>query len=145
MKVVILHDWLTGFRGGERVLEAICELYPEAPIYTLIHLKGSTSPIIEKRQIYTSWLNSIPGIEKNYRKFLPLFPLATKSLKLPADTDLVISSSHCVIKGVIKPKGAKHICYIHSPMRYIYDQFDAYFNHIIKYTYNSKCKTLQSA
>lgn len=127
MKVVILHDWLTGFRGGERVLEALCELFPEAPIYTLIHQKGSTSPTIEKHQINTSWLNHIPGIHENYRKFLPLFPLATKSLKIPDDTDLVLSSSHCVIKGVTKPKGAKHLCYIHSPMRYIYDQFDSYF------------------
>lgn len=129
MKVVILHDWLTGFRGGERVLEAICELYPEAVIYSLIHKKGSTSPKIEGHKIVTSWLNHIPGIEENYRKFLPLFPFATKSLKIPEDTDLVISSSHCVIKGVIKPKGARHLCYIHSPMRYIYDQFDAYFDH----------------
>lgn len=127
MKVVILHDWLTGFRGGERVLEALCEMFPEAPIYTLIHEKGSTSPIIESREIKTSFLNSIPGIYKNYRKFLPLMPLAASMLKITHEADLVISSSHCVIKGVKKPKGARHICYIHSPMRYIYDQFENYF------------------
>lgn len=129
MKVAILHDWLTGFRGGERVLEAICELFPEAVIYTLIHKKESTSSIIEGHQIVTSWLNNIPGIHDNYRKFLPLFPLATKDLKIPDDVDLVVSSSHCVIKGVTKPKHAKHVCYIHSPMRYIYDQFESYFDH----------------
>ena len=127
MKVVILHDWLTGFRGGERVLEALCEMFPDAPIYTLIHAKGSTSPTIESREIVTSFLDKIPGIYKNYRKFLPLMPLAADLLKITHECDLVLSSSHCVIKGVKKPKGARHICYIHSPMRYIYDQFDNYF------------------
>jgi glycosyltransferase involved in cell wall biosynthesis len=126
-KVVILHDWLTGYRGGERVLEALCEMYPEAPIYTLIHKKGSTSPYLESKTIYTSFLNFIPGIAKHYRKFLPLMPLAAERLKLPQDTELVISSSHAVIKGVRIPKGAKHISYIHSPMRYLYDLFEVYF------------------
>ena len=127
MKVVLLHDWLTGFRGGERVLEAFCEMFPDAPIYTLIHKKGSTSPTIESREIVTSFLDKIPGIHENYRKFLPLMPLAAQTLKIKHDADLVLSSSHCVIKGVIKPKGSRHVCYIHSPMRYIYDQFDNYF------------------
>lgn len=127
MKVVILHDWLTGFRGGERVLEALCEMFPDAPIYTLIHEEGSTSPTIESREIVTSFLDKIPGIYKNYRKFLPLMPLAADLMKITHECDLVISSSHCVIKGVKKPKGSRHICYIHSPMRYIYDQFDNYF------------------
>ncbi len=127
MKVVILHDWLTGFRGGERVLEAICEMYPDAPIYTLIHDKGKLPPSIENREIVTSFLDKVPGIYKNYRKFLPLMPLAADLMKITHECDLVISSSHCVIKGVKKPKGAKHVCYIHSPMRYIYDQFENYF------------------
>jgi len=127
MKVVLLHDWLTGFRGGERVLEALCELFPDAPLYTLIHLKGSVPASIENRPIHTSFLNKIPGIHKHYRKFLPLFPLAAASLKITEDADLIISSSHCVIKGVKKPMGSIHISYIHSPMRYLYDQFDNYF------------------
>lgn len=127
MKVVILHDWLTGFRGGERVLEALCEMYPEAPIYTLIHDKGKLPESIENREIVTSFLDKIPGIYKNYRKFLPLMPLAADLMKITHECDLVISSSHCVIKGVKKPKHAKHVCYIHSPMRYIYDQFENYF------------------
>ncbi len=126
-KVVFLHDWLTGFRGGERVLEALLELYPQAAIYTLIHEKGALPASIEERKIYASWLNSIPGVSKHYRKFLPLFPMAASSIKLPEDTDLIISSSHCVIKGVPRPSGAKHISYIHSPMRYVYDQFENYF------------------
>lgn len=102
-------------------------MFPDAPIYTLIHEKGSTSPIIESREIVTSFLDKIPGIYKNYRKFLPLMPLAAETLRIKHDADIVLSSSHCVIKGVKKPKGSKHICYIHSPMRYIYDQFDNYF------------------
>ncbi|MFN7728751.1 MAG: glycosyltransferase [Bdellovibrio sp.] len=127
MKVVLLHDWLTGYRGGERVLDALCELYPEAPLYTLVHVPGSSSPRIEERKITTSFINQIPGAETNYRKFLPLFPKAAEHLKIVEKADLVLSSSHCVIKGVQKPKGARHISYIHSPMRYLYDQFDTYF------------------
>ena len=127
MKVVLLHDWLTGFRGGERVLEVFCEMFPEAPLYTLLHKKGSVPPSIENRKIVTSFLDHIPGIHTHYRKFLPLFPMAANLMKITEDADLVLSSSHCVIKGVKKPKGSKHISYIHSPMRYLYDQYDNYF------------------
>ena len=127
MKVVLLQDWLTGFRGGERVLDAICELFPDAPLYTLIHIPGSTSKLIDQRKITQSFLGKIPGVQKHYRKLLPVFPLAASSLKITEQADLVISTSHCVIKGVKKPPGAKHISYVHSPMRYIYDQFPLYF------------------
>jgi len=127
VKVVLLHDWLTGHRGGERVLEAFCEMFPDAPLYTLIHVPGCSTPLIENRKIVTSWINNFPDIKDGYRKYLPLFPLAADSLKITEQADLVISSSHCVIKGVKKPFGAKHLSYVHSPMRYIYDQFDNYF------------------
>ncbi len=116
-----------GFRGGERVLEAIVELFPNAPIYTLIYKPGTTSNIIDSREIVTSKLNKFPNVYENYRKFLPLMPHFAETLKITHEADLVISSSHCVIKGVPKPKGSLHISYVHSPMRYIYDQFDAYF------------------
>lgn len=135
MKVVILHDWLTGFRGGERVLEAICEIYPRAPLYTLVHVPNTTSKLIESRKITTSFLNSIPGVDESYRKFLPLMPLAADCMEIIEDAELVISSSHCVIKGVKKPKNSKHLCYIHSPMRYMYDQFDNYFGKNTKLYY----------
>ncbi|WP_374001699.1 glycosyltransferase [Bdellovibrio bacteriovorus] len=125
--VVLLHDWLTGFRGGERVLESFCDLYPQAPLYTLLHSPGTTSQKIENRPITTSFLNRVPGASKHYRKYLPLFPAAAASLKIAENCKVVLSSSHCVIKGVIKPKGSVHISYIHSPMRYLYDQFDSYF------------------
>ncbi len=127
MNVVLLHDWLTGFRGGERVLEVFCELFPEAPLYTLLHIPGSTSALIEQRQIHTSFLNKVPGIGRHYRKFLPFFPCAVESMRIHEKADVVLSSSHCVIKGLKHPEGAKHISYVHSPMRYMYDQFDSYF------------------
>ena len=129
MKIVLLHDWLTGFRGGERVLEALCELFPNAPLYTLIYKKGSVGSVIEDRAITASFLNHIPRIHLLYRQFLPLFPKAVEALHISHRADLVISSSHCVIKGVKKPRGSKHLCYIHSPMRYLYDQYDVYFGH----------------
>jgi glycosyltransferase involved in cell wall biosynthesis len=102
-------------------------MFPDAPLYTLIHIPGSSTPLIENRKIVTSWINNFPDIGEGYRKYLPLFPLAADTLKITEEADLIISSSHCVIKGVKKPFGAKHLSYIHSPMRYIYDQFDNYF------------------
>lgn len=126
-EAVLLHDWLTGFRGGERVLESFCELYPAAPIYTLVHAKGSTSPTIEKHPIHTSFLNEWPGAVKRYRSFLPFMPKAAERLAIKETPRVVLSSSHCVIKGVPKPAGSVHVSYVHSPMRYMYDQYDHYF------------------
>src|SRR5881296_3155744 len=99
MEIAVVHDWLNGMRGGEKVLEAILELYPRATIYTLFHERGKVSQRIESHRIVTSWLNSVPGIYRNYRNFLPLFPAAIQSLEL-LGFDLVISSSHAVAKGV---------------------------------------------
>jgi glycosyltransferase involved in cell wall biosynthesis len=124
--VAIVHDWLTGMRGGEKVLEAICELYPDAPIYTLVHVKGSVSEGIERHPIHTSWIQKLPRSRRLYRHYLPLFPAAVESLDLDA-YDLVISSSHCAVKSVRTRAGAVHVCYCHSPMRYAWDQFEAYF------------------
>ncbi len=125
-QVALAHDWLVGFRGGERCLEALCEIYPQASIYTLLHKLKSTSDIIESRQITTSVLNRIPNIASRYRQFLPMMPMALKSLNIKK-TDVLLSSHHCVIKGVKKPKGSVHVSYVYSPMRYMYDQFDQYF------------------
>jgi glycosyltransferase involved in cell wall biosynthesis len=126
-KVVLAHDWLRGFRGGERVFEVFCDLYPHAPIYSLIHKVGTTSEAIDSHPVKTSWVNSIPGSEDFYPKLLPVFPGLIDSMKIEEDADLLLSSSSCLIKGLKKPNGSKHICYIHSPMRYVYDQFDTYF------------------
>lgn len=126
MKVALVHDWLVSFRGGEKVLEAICELFPGADLYTLIHKKGTVSPLIEDRPIHTSFLQSVPGVFERYRHLLPLMPAAIASFRLPA-YDLVLSSSHCVAKGIRKPEGARHLGYVHAPMRYMWDLFDDYF------------------
>jgi glycosyltransferase involved in cell wall biosynthesis len=124
-RVALVHDWLTGMRGGEKVLEALCELYPTADILTLIHVRGTVTPRIEEHRIHASWLSSLPGIHRYYRACLPLFPSAIESL----DTDrydLLISTSHCAAKSIIAPQ-RRHLCYCLTPMRYAWDQFEAYF------------------
>jgi glycosyltransferase involved in cell wall biosynthesis len=125
-KVAIVHDWLTGMRGGEKVLEAICEIYPDAPIYTLVHVRGSVSARIERHRIRRSPVQWLPRAGDLYRNYLPLFPAAVELFDLDA-YDLVISSSHCAVKSVIRNPTATHVCYCHSPMRYAWDQFTAYF------------------
>ncbi len=125
MRVAIVHDWLTGMRGGERVLEAMLDLFPNAEIFTLLHVPGSVSPRIEARPIHASALARAPFARRGLRGYLPLFPLAVESLRVRG-FDLVLSSSHCVAKSV-RTGGAPHLCYCHTPMRYVWDQFDAYF------------------
>lgn len=126
MKVALVHDWLTGMRGGEKVLEALCERYPDAEIFTLLHVRGSVSPTIERAPIHTSLLQYLPAVRRYYRECLPLFPVLVEQFDLER-FDLVISSSHCVAKSIIPRPGAVHICYCHTPMRYAWDQFAAYF------------------
>ena len=124
MKTAIVHDWLNGMRGGEKVLEALLELYPDSTLYTLFYERGTVSPSIARRTIITSWLDRIPGVHRFYRNMAPLFPAAIGSLKL-GGYDLVISSSHAAAKAV-RPGTAMHISYCHTPMRYIWDAADDY-------------------
>ena len=127
LRVVLIHDWLTGMRGGEKVLEVdLPAAWPTAPLYTLIHKRGSVSGAIEGRPIVTSFLQKLPAIERYYRYALPVMPWAV-GWKLPA-CDVVFSSSHCVAKGVTVPPGALHLCYCHTPMRYAWHMRDAYFH-----------------
>ena len=126
MKVALVHDWLTGMRGGEKCLEVFCELFPDARIYTLLHKKGSVSETIEGMEIQNSFIQHLPMADTKYRSYLPLFPFAIESLYLSGH-DLILSSIHCVAKGVKVPKGALHICYCHTPMRYAWLFFDEYF------------------
>jgi len=126
MKIALVHDWLTGMRGGEKVLEVFCKLFPSADLYTLIHVQGTVAPEIEKQRIVTSYLQGMPSVEKKYRYYLPLMPHAIESFNLSA-YDLVVSTSHCVAKGCKPRPDATHVCYCHTPMRYIWDQFDNYF------------------
>ena len=124
MKVALVHDWLTGLRGGERVLEQLCLLYPEADIFTLVYVPDSCGEIIERHRITASFLDRLP--KGGYRHYLPLFPAAIESFDLSA-YDLVVSTSHAVAKGARPGPQAVHVAYIHTPMRYVWDQFDAYF------------------
>ena len=124
MKVALVHDWLTGLRGGERVLEQLCLMYPDADVFTLVHVPGSCGPIIERHRIRTSFLDRLP--KRTYRHYLPLFPLAIERFDL-SEYELVISTSHAVAKGCRPAPGAAHVAYVHTPMRYVWDQFEAYF------------------
>lgn len=125
-RVALVHDWLTGFRGGEQVLLSLARLFPEAPIYSLLHVKGSLPDEIERRDIKTSFIGRLPFARRLYRHYLPLFPLAVRGLDV-RDFDLVLSSSHCVAKSVVPGVRARHLCYCHTPMRYVWDRFDDYF------------------
>jgi glycosyltransferase involved in cell wall biosynthesis len=113
-------------RGGEKVLLSLVRLFPEATLFTLLHVPGSVDPQIESREIRTSFLQHAPGVRERYRHYLPLFPLAIERFDLRG-FDLVISSSHCVAKGVRPAPGALHLCYCHTPMRYVWDRYDDYF------------------
>lgn len=124
--IAIVHEWLTGMRGGERCVEAFGELFPDAAVFTLLHTPGSVSPAIERHRIVTSFLQHAPAAQTHYRHYLPLFPAAVRSLDLRG-FDLVLSSHHCVAKGVRTDPGALHLCYCHTPMRYLWDQYDEYF------------------
>lgn len=126
MKTALIHDWLTGMRGGEQVLEVIATIFPQAPIYTLVHVPGSVSAALESHPIRTSFVNRLPGIRRHYPRYLPLFPAAIEDFDL-SGYDRIVSSSHCVAKGVVPAPGAIHICYCHSPMRYAWDQEHVYF------------------
>jgi len=119
-RVALVHDWLTGMRGGERCLEAVCELFPDAPLFTLLHVPGSVSPTIERRRIVTSFVQRLPGAAEHYRHYLPLFPAAVRGLS-PEGVDVVLSLSHCAAKAVRVPPGALHLCYCFTPMRYVWD------------------------
>lgn len=124
-RVVLAHDWLTGMRGGERVLERLCLAFPQAPLVTLLADPGAVSAIVRERSIHPSALQRLPGIERYYRYLLPFFPLAASSLRLPP-ADLVISTSHCVARAFRAPPGARHVCYCFTPMRYAWMFHDEY-------------------
>ena len=126
MKTAVVHDWLIGMRGGEYVLEAMLPQLEDPTIFTLFHRRGAVSPAIERYPIRVSWLDRLPFARAHYRNLLPLFPRAVESFDL-SGYDLVVSSSHCVAKGAVARAGAPHLCYCHTPVRYAYEQFDAYF------------------
>lgn len=126
MRVALVHDWLTGMRGGERCLEVFCEIFPDADLFTLLHVPGSVSRVIERRRITTSFIQRLPAAARSYRSYLPLFPAAVRRFDL-SGYDLVLSLSHAVAKGVGVPQGTLHLCYCFTPMRYVWDLYDDYF------------------
>lgn len=125
MRVALVHDWLTGMRGGERVLHELAQIYPEADLYTLFYEPNTTSPEIEKLQIHASPLSRLPGAGRHYRKLLPLYPWAIRRFDLK-DYELVISCSHAVAKSVRTGPDLPHLCYCLTPMRYVWDEVGSY-------------------
>ncbi len=126
LKVALIHDWLTGMRGGEKCLEVMAEMFPTADLFTLLHIPGRVSPVLENRIIHTSFVQNLPSAETIYRWALPFFPRAIEAFDL-SGYDLVFSSSHCVAKSAMAAPGALSVCYCHTPMRYVWDRFDDYF------------------
>jgi glycosyltransferase involved in cell wall biosynthesis len=126
VKIALVHDWLTGMRGGERVLEVLCERFPSAELFTLVHIRGSVSSTVERLRVHTSFVQWLPFVKRLYRQYLPLFPAAVELFDLD-EFDLVLSTSHCCVKSVIRSARARHVCYCLTPMRYAWDQFDTYF------------------
>ncbi len=125
MRVAIVHYWLVGMRGGEKVLEELCLLFPQADIFTHVHDAKRTSALINRHKIVTTYINRLPFASKLYQRYLPFMPSALEELDLMG-YDLVISSESGPAKGVITHPNAVHICYCHSPMRYLWDQYHTY-------------------
>ncbi len=125
-KVAIVHDWLTGMRGGEKCLKEFCKIFPYADIFTLFHQKGKVDEIIESHSPRTSFLQAFPGLDRYYRYLLPFFPLAIEGFDLNS-YPLILSISHCAAKGIIPGPQSFHVCYCQTPMRYIWDQYPVYF------------------
>ncbi|MGH9557734.1 MAG: glycosyltransferase [Bryobacteraceae bacterium] len=124
MRVAIVHYWLLGMRGGEKVLEALCRIFPEADIFTLFYDPGRVSPPIRSRRVQASFLNPF---RRYYRSLLPLMPIALEHFDLRG-YDLILSSESGPAKGVIAPSGARHVCYCHTPMRYLWDLYPEYLH-----------------
>lgn len=125
MRVAIVHYWLVSMRGGEKVVEALCDMYPDADIFTLVCDRDKLSEKIQRHRIFTSFLQHVPGSRKHYQSLLPLMPFALESFDL-RNYDLIISSESGPAKGIIPPPHALHVCYCHSPMRYLWDHYHFY-------------------
>jgi glycosyltransferase involved in cell wall biosynthesis len=125
-RIAIVHEWFTSMRGGEKCVEALREVFPESDVFGLLHIPGSVSPTIERGGIRTSFIQHLPAAAIQYRRYLPLFPAAVERFDMRG-YDLVISSNHCVAKGVRTRPETLHVCYCHTPMRYIWSLYDEYF------------------
>ncbi|RGP41262.1 hypothetical protein BPTFM16_01558 [Altererythrobacter insulae] len=124
-RVAIVHYWLVSMRGGERVIERLLRLFPNADIFTNVYDPDQTSNALKSAQIKTSFINNLPFSRRLYQYYLPLMPMALEGLDL-SEYDLVISSESGPAKGVITRPDATHVCYCHSPMRYLWDHYHQY-------------------
>lgn len=125
MRVALIHDWLTGLRGGERVLDELLAVWPDADVFTLVHVPGATTARIDARVRATSPLQRLPGAGRHWRKLLPLHPWAARRLRVDG-YDLAVSVHHAVAKAARVAPGTPHLCYCLTPMRYVWDQADTY-------------------
>jgi glycosyltransferase involved in cell wall biosynthesis len=125
MKVAIIHYWLVGMRGGEKVLEALCNMFPQADIFTHVYVPDAVSETIRQHRVSTTFIGSLPRASRLYKRYLPLMPLALEQLDLRG-YDLIVSSESGPARGIIPPPSALHLCYCHSPMRYIWNMFHDY-------------------
>ena len=125
MKVAIVHYWFINWRGGEKVVEALLDLFPQADLFTHVYDESLTEGKLKGRNITTTFISKLPGAKKHYQKYLPLMPIALEQLDL-REYDLVISSESGPAKGIIISPDATHICYCHSPMRYVWDMYPDY-------------------
>ena len=125
MRVAIVHYWLVGMRGGEKVVEDLCRIYPQADIFTHVYDPSSVSPLLRARTVKTSFIDRLPGARRRYQSYLPLMPMALEQLDL-RNYDLIISSESGPAKGIIPPPHALHVCYCHSPMRYVWNMYHDY-------------------
>ena len=127
MKIAIVHYWLISWRGGEKVLEQLLELYPDADLYTHVFDPDLTNKKLPNKKIHTSFINRLPNSQNWYQKYMPLMPFALDQLDL-TDYDLVISSESGPAKNIVTSPDSLHICYCHSPMRYVWDMYHLYKN-----------------
>lgn len=145
MKVAIVHYWLVTMRGGEKVLEELCKLFPQADIFTNVYDASKISDTIKSHKIYTTKINNWPMAKKLYQKYMPFMPKAIMDLDLTG-YDLVISSESGPAKGVVPSPNAFHLCYCHTPMRYLWDMYHEYFrksNPIVKFFMKSMIPSLR--
>ena len=126
MKVALLHYWLTNVRGGEKVLAALGEMFPEADVFTHAYAPENMDGMFAGRRVVESFIARLPLGRRHPQAYLPLMPAASRSLRLEG-YDLVVSSESGPTKGIRKPSGARHVCYCHTPMRYLWDMHDEYY------------------
>lgn len=117
ISAVLVHDWLNGMRGGEKCLELLCDGFPSAPVYTLVYEPDRVSEAIRRHPVHPSPLQRVPAVRDRFRWFLPFFPTIIERMSA-SPAELMISTSHCVAKGLPPPDGARHLCYCFTPMRY---------------------------